>query len=482
MKTEASWLRRWWSQSCGARELLVISLPLIISTISYTVMQFCDRMFLAWHSNDALAAVLPAGALSWTLTALPMGVGYYCTTFVAQYFGADQKEKIGAIVWQSIWIGILCVPIYLVIGFFGEAIFNAIGHSPELAKLEHQYFLALSIGAGAVVLDAGISSFFVGQGKTNTVMYCSFLGAGLNILLDYWFIFGGLGLPAMGLWGAGLATTISMWCKVAVFAWLFFHPRNRSLGTRSDWRLNLPLMGRFFYYGIPNGIQFLVEGFAITFFFMVIPTISEPASAAASVVFSINMLVIYPVFGLGMGCSTLVGQKIGEQAPELASRATWNALLLGVIYTAVFAVLYVVLPDAFLVAHSTESGDFKEIHGMVLLYLKFVAVYCIFDSIQIVFVSAIKGAGDTRFVVVVTLISSAIFVVAGSLGSRLFEAPESKVNCWWTCLAGWVLMLCVAYGARFLQGKWKSMSVIEVDSANEVTNEMATEVQAKTLL
>ena len=264
----------------------------------------------------------------------------------------------------------------------------------------------------------------------------------------------------MGLWGAGLATTISMWCKVAVFAWLFFHPRNHNLGTRSDWRINLPLMSRYFYFGIPNGIQFLVEGFAITFFFMVIPTISESASAAASVVFSINMLVIYPVFGLGMGCSTLVGQKIGEKAPELASRATWNALVLSTVYTALFAVLYVLVPNAFLIAHSTETGDFKEIHGMVLLYLKFVAVYCIFDSIQIVFVSAIKGAGDTRFVVVVTLISSVLFVVAGSLGSRLFAVPESKVNWWWICLTGWIFFLCFAYGWRFLQGKWKSMSVI----------------------
>ena len=281
-------------------------------------------------------------------------------------------------------------------------------------------------------------------------MYCSFLGAGLNILLDYWFIFGGLGIPAMGLWGAGLATTISMWCKVAVFAWLFFHPQNVSLGTRSEWRIDLPLMSRYFYFGVPNGIQFLVEGFAITFFFMVIPTISEPASAAASVVFSINMLVIYPVFGLGMGCSTLVGQKIGEQTPELASRATWNALFLGTAYTAVFAILYVLVPNAFLIAHSTEAGDFAEIHDMVLLYLKFVAVYCIFDSIQIVFVSAIKGAGDTRFVVVVTLISSALFVVTGSLGSRLFEVPESKVNWWWICLTGWIFVLCFAYGWRFL--------------------------------
>jgi MATE family multidrug resistance protein len=454
-------IKTWWRQPCGAKELLAISLPLIASTISWTLMQFCDRLFLTWHSNDALAAVLPAAALSWTLTSLPMGVGFYCSTFVAQYFGADQKEKIGAIVWQSIWLGLLCVPVYLLIGLGGERIFSAIGHSPELCLLEHHYFLALAFGAGAVVLDAGISSFFVGQGKTGTVMYVNFFSAALNLALDYWFIFGGFGLPEMGLWGAGLATSISMWSKVLIFAWLFFLPHNAELGTRSQWRLDLSLMRRYFRYGLPNGLQFLIEGLAITFFFVVIPVISESASAAASVVFSINMLVIYPVFGLGMGCSTLVGQKIGEQQPDLASRATWNALTLGLIYTAVFAAAYFVAPNLFLFAHETEGGEFFKIKELVILYLKFVAVYCIFDTIQIVFVSAIKGAGDTRFVVIVTIITALFFVIGGSLGATQFSEPIAKVNWWWISLTGWLVMLSIAYGLRFRQGKWKSMSVIE---------------------
>jgi len=457
-------LNRWWSQTCGAKELLAISLPLIASTISYTVMQFCDRLFLTWHSNDALAAVLPAGALSWTLTALPMGIAYYCSTFVAQYFGADQKEKIGAIVWQAIWLGFACVPLYLLVGLFGEQIFLAMGHSPDLSKLEHRYFLALSFGAGAVVLDAGLSSFFVGQGKTQTVMYLGFFGAGLNIVLDYWFIFGGMGIPAMGLWGAGLATSISMWLKVLIFFWLFFLPKFTEMGTRTKWRLDWKLVGRFLYYGVPNGLQFLVEGFAITFFFIVIPTISEPASAAASVVFSINMLVIYPIFGLGLGCSTLVGQKIGEQEPDLAARVTWNALILGTIYTAVFASAYVWVPNVFLLAHTTEAGEFESIKPMVFLYLKFVAVYCVFDTVQIVFVSAIKGAGDTRFVVVMTAITAIAFMVAGSIGSRFFSEPIPKVNWWWSCLTGWILLLALAYGIRFLRGKWRGMTVIELHS------------------
>jgi MATE family multidrug resistance protein len=215
---------------------------------------------------------------------------------------------------------------------------------------------------------------------------------------------------------------------------------------------------------LPNGLQFSIEGLAVTFFFVVIPTISESASAAASLVFSINMLIIFPVFGLGMGCSTLVGQKIGEKQPDLASRATWTAMWLGLIYTSLFALLYFFVPDVFLFAHQKEGSEFLSIKHLVLLYLKFVAVYCIFDTIQIIFVSAIKGAGDTRFVVIVTIITALIFVLGGSFGASLFNDSNAKVNWWWAALTGWILLLSVIYWLRFKQGKWRSMSVIESES------------------
>lgn len=107
-------LKSWWNQTCGPSEILAIALPLIASTISYTVMQFCDRLFMTWYSNDALAATLPAGVVSWTLASLPLGIAAYASTFVAQYFGAAKHDRIGAIVWQSVWLGVALIPIYLV--------------------------------------------------------------------------------------------------------------------------------------------------------------------------------------------------------------------------------------------------------------------------------------------------------------------------------------------------------------------------------
>jgi MATE family multidrug resistance protein len=454
-------LKTWWSQACGPAEILAIALPLVASTISYTVMQFCDRLFMSWYSTDALAAALPAGVVSWTMTSLPLGIAGYGSTFVAQYFGANQKGRIGAIVWQSVWMGLAFIPVYLMIGFFGEQLFLAMGHPAELSRLEGIYFLALSFGSGALILDAGISAFFIGRGKTNVVMFVNFVGAGLNILLDFIFIFGWGPIPEMGIWGAGIATSISMWFKVAIFGYLFLQTKYHEFGTRTGYRFDWPLMKRFLSFGVPNGIQFLIEGLAITFFVVAIAKISEAAAAASAVVFSINMLVFYPVFGIGIACSTLVGQKIGERNPELASRAAWNTLWIALLYTAAFVAAYVGIPTWFLIAHSIEGNDFAEIKALTIAFLRYVAIYSLFDAVQIVFVSAIKGAGDTRFVVIATGVSSALFLVVGIFGSMMILEAKGQVNWWWVCLTGWVCVLSVIYLIRFLQGKWKKMTVVE---------------------
>lgn len=451
----------WWNQTCGPRQILAISLPLIASTISYTVMQFCDRMFMAWHSNDALAAALPAGVVSWTIASLPMGIAAYASTFVAQYYGANQRHRIGAIIWQAIWMGVISIPLFLTLGVFGEALFLRLGHADQLAKLEGAYFLALAFGSGAVILDAGISSFFIGRGKTGIVMVVNLFGAALNLVLDYLFIFGWEFIPAMGIWGAGIATSMAVWFKVLVYAYLFLHSKNLEFGNRTHYQFDWPLMKRFLSFGVPNGIQFFVEGLAITFFVIIIAKISEAASAASSVVFSINMLVFYPVIGLGMGCATLVGQKIGEKKPELASRATWNTLLIGLVYTSLFAVAYFSFPGLFLAFHGAENQDFEQIRTITITFLRFVAVYCLFDTVQIVFVSAIKGAGDTRFVVFATIVSASLFLLFGIVGGRSIVQPDQQVNWWWVCLTGWIFLLSAVYLLRFLTGNWKRMTVIE---------------------
>ena len=462
--------RTWWSRECGARDVLVIAIPLIVSTMSHSVMQFCDRLFLAWHDSIDLAAVMPSGVLVWTILSLNFGIALFATTFVAQYDGANQQQRIAKITWQAIWIGIFSMPLYVLIGYFGPAIFSAANHSPEMVQRESSYFWILSFASGVTVANAGISSFWMGRGDTNTVMYVNLFAAGLNIVLDYCLIFGveELGIAAGGIRGAAVATTVSIFAKFAVFMVLFLGRKHReAFQTHRGYAIEPSMMWRLLRFGVPNGFQFFIEGGAITAFVLIVAKISDLAAAATALAFSINMFAFIPIVGLSFAITTLVGQQIGNRKPDLAARATWTGLWLGLVYTSAFAAIYVIAPDFFLSLHqvgaSEAAQEFEEVRKLATFLLAFVAVYCLFDTVQIIFVAAIKGAGDTFFVVLVTIVSATIFVVGGNVTTASIENDQWQLVVWWYWLTAWIVALSIAYFARFIQGRWREMSVIEPD-------------------
>jgi len=113
----------WWNCPCGIRELLLLALPLIASTASWSMTSFVDRVFLFWYSQDAMAAALPAGMLFFTLLCFPIGLASYLNTFVAQYDGAGRQRQIGVVIRKGVLWGSLLIPAYLVVIPFAEPFF-----------------------------------------------------------------------------------------------------------------------------------------------------------------------------------------------------------------------------------------------------------------------------------------------------------------------------------------------------------------------
>jgi len=396
----------------------------------------------------------------------PLGVALYTNVFVAQYFGAKQLSKISNVLWNGVILGLLFSPIFIVSFFAAHLPFQWSGHEAALADAETAYLRYMSIGSLGNVLATVFTSFFTGQGRTWIVMVVDSSAAALNVLLDWLLIFGfTLGpmiVPSMGIKGAAIATTIALWLKAMVFFFLVIAPANRKkFQLFKSFRLDFGLIWRMLRFGSSNGIQFLIECLGIAAFTMMVAKLGDVPAAATTVALSINMMVFVPIFGLSTAVSTLVGQQIGDDRPDLASRATWTSLQIGLIYTGVCASAYIAFPDALMMGHEAMSSEFQEIRNLTQVLLVFVAVYCLFDTFQIVMVAAIKGAGDTTFVVIATLICSIVFVLIGYICHSQFESVLMQLYAWWAGLTLWILMLAIAFGVRFLQGKWKTMKVIE---------------------
>ena len=400
--------RHWWRRPSGGRAVVALALPLVLSTASWTLMHFVDRVFLSWYSTETIAAAMPAGMLHFTLLCLPLGIAAYVNTFVAQYWGAERPARIGIVLWQGVTIGLFAVPYFLLMIPLAPFVFRWAGHGATIAELETTYFQTLAFGAGATVISAALAAFFTGLGHSRVVMIVDSGAALLNIVLDYLFIFGVI-VPEMGIFGAGLATVISQWVKVVVYASIisrreFRVPFQIVAGMRFDW----PLLRRLFHYGGPSGVQLFVETMAFTAFLFLMGRLGTTELAASTMAFSVNTIAFVPMLGLGIAVTTLVGQQLGRNQPVLAARATWTAFLLGGIYVGVMAILYIAWPNLFLAAFAAgnSADDFDRLGLICVVLLRFVAIYCFWDMMHIVFVSAIKGAGDTRFVLLTTMIVS----------------------------------------------------------------------------
>jgi MATE family multidrug resistance protein len=461
----------WWSRASGGREVLAVALPLMVQTAFWSIMWFIDRMFLLWYSKDAVAAALPAGMFFWTMICFPQGIAAFVNTFVAQYYGAGRHTRIGAAVKHGVWLGWATVPLFLLAMPLAPLVLRGSGATPEIVRQEVLYFQTLSLGAGAIVISAAMSSFFTGRGLTVVVMLVDVAGSLVNILLDWVLIFGKFGLPEMGIAGAGVATSIANWSVVLIYWWLIRRPSDRSRFGLAGNRFDPSLVRRLFRFGVPGALPLLVEGLGFSLLIREVSAIGATEAAATALAFNVNAVAFVPLIGLSIAVSTLVGQRLGENRPELAERAVWTATVLAIVYTAAFAAMYIGVPDWFLLLHAQEAdpAEFAPVKALTIMLLRFVALYCFFDALQIVFVGALKGAGDTRFILFAASSVSVLSLLAGKGAAAYFRWPETgwSLAGWWWVMTGWILTLGVVYLIRFRHGRWKSMRVIEPELTDD---------------
>ncbi len=443
-------------------ELLRIAVPLMISSGSVSVMHLANRMFLTWHSLDAVAAVLPAGILHWTIISLIFGTVQYANTFVAQYEGAGRRDRVATAVWQGIYLaaggGVLVNLIALTAG----PLFNAIGHEPAIAKLEAEYFGTLCFSSLPMLLTVAMTCFFSGRGKTRVVMAVNILGVSVNVLSDYLLIFGKGPFPEMGIRGAGLSTVLAQTVECLMLAWLFFQAKPRAeYGTFQNRAFDRELFSRFVKFGFPQGLHFFLDVASFAAFMQLVGKLGKTQLAATNLAFNLNTLAFIPMLGLGTAVSTLVGHRIGEGRPEFAVRTTWTAFKLSAVYMLTFAAIYVLLPELILRPYFADSSeaDSAPVRAQVIELLRFVAVYSFFDAMGIVFGFAIRGAGDTRFALVFSCLSAWTLMVLPTVISVNWFGGGLR-ECWWFCTI-YIIVLGCGFLARFLAGHWKSMRVIE---------------------
>ena len=266
-----------------------------------------------------------------------------------------------------------------------------------------------------------------------------------------------------------MATIVASCCGAVIYILLFLTRRNRDrfatvTGAKPSWTI----LRRLLRYGLPNGIHFMLDVAAFAFFVILMGRLGKAQLTATSLAFRINSLGFMPMIGFGSAVSILVGQALGRNDPKTAQRCTWSATYLAFIYMAVLAAGYWFRPQWFLLpfAARADPADFAAVAPLAQSLLAFVAVFCLADTGNITFSGALRGAGDTRFVMILGVaLNWAIMVVPSCLIIHYRWGPGDGLYLAWGFATAYVCVLALVFLLRFLSGKWKSMRVIEAAPA-----------------
>jgi multidrug resistance protein, MATE family len=450
-----------WNANGGYRQVLVLAIPLILSTGSTSVHAFISRIFLTWHSPVSLAASMPAGMFNFAIMSIFINTAGYAGTFVAQYYGAGQHHKIGPILWQAGIVALIGAAINIALVPLAPGIFNWVGHDPAVRDSEIIYFQVLCVSAFPSIMASAFSGMLSGLGKTRIIMWIMLSSTLVNILGDYVLIFGNWNFPALGIAGAGWASVIAFCFQITAFSFIIFSSPFRKKYKTSKIKPNFVLFSRLIRFGLPSGVQFFIDMAGFTAFILLVGRLGRDQLAATNLAININMLAFMPMIGIGITISVLVAQALGRNKPDLAKYSVRSAFDLTFLYMVIIAFLFIAVPGVFLAPFQTKSdpASFINIKNIAHILLRFIAVYTLFDALNIIFSSAIKGAGDTRFVMYMILaLSISIFIIPLYTAITWFNA---SIYVCWAIASVYVALLGIAFYLRYRHGKWQNMRVIE---------------------
>ena len=453
-------------------DILKLVWPLALGMVNNALMQFIDRAFLSRESMESLEAVLPASMLSLIIVGFFQAVVAYCGTFVATYHGAGKRGMCETSYRAGTALALIFGLLVLAFIPLGGFVFEAFSVGEELIRREKEYY-SICTAAGIFIFgQMAAQAYFTGRGKTRAVFVVNLIGNVINIALDPLLIFGWCGLPALGISGAALATTIALalqWAILAIFAESDIR-RERAAQPMDDGRGQTPeergqtpedstgsVMWRILRYGIPSGGYSTLNLISFTVFVFFTGRVGHLEAAVSNACFAINYLLFAPIEGFALGAATLVGQAKGAGDMAAAQRAGWRTAVLATILTAILLAVTLLLNRPILGLFAPDDPDLAaEFVSLGFTLLLLMAAWQIFEVFDTVVSGALKGAGDTAFVMWWMLVGA--FVLWLPLVAAVAHFRNTMPMLWATIVFE-VAALSVGTILRWRKGGWKNIRI-----------------------
>ncbi|GAB5526101.1 MAG: MATE family efflux transporter [Roseivirga sp.] len=436
------------------RAIFMLSVPMILEMLMESTFALVDMIFVSRVSTNAIATVVLTESVITLVYAVAIGLSMAATALVARRIGENDPEGASKTGVQVIILGTI---VALIIGSLGvifpKEILGLMGGESDLIAEGYGYTRVLLGGSITVVLLFLINAIFRGAGDASIAMWMLVISNGLNIILDPIFIFGFGPVPAYGVEGAAIATTIGRGIAVIGQLMVLFFGWSRIKVAFKDIVLRADIMWNLIKVSLGGIGQFLIATSSWVFLTRIMSEFGSAVLAGYGISIRVIMFTMMPAWGMSNAAATLVGQNLGAKQPERAEQSVWKTGK----YNAIFMVLISIL---YLLFAKTIVGLFKnepEVIEAGALSLQVITAGYVFYAYGMVLIQSFNGAGDTKTPTIINFFCFWLFQLPlayllaleldyGPLGVYLAitiaEALIAVVSMWW-----------------FRKGKWKLIEV-----------------------
>ena len=434
-------------------ELARIALPMVVSQGTFAVMIFTDRYFMSQIDSIHMAAALGGGVAAFFSFCFFTGLLSYANALTAQYLGAGELGKCSKVVTQGIVMTVMCSPALVIITYLVSGIFENVGHDSAQVELEKTYYTILMLGVIVTLTKTCLSSYFAGIGRTRVVMICDVCGLVFNVPLCYVMVFGKLGLPELGIVGAGISTIIASFFACLLFFLFYFEREHRvKFFVMNSFHIDWGVLRRFWRLGFPSGLELFLNVAAFNLFLLMFQGYGVVEGASAAIVFNWDLLSFVPMIGLNIGVISLIGRFVGANDMARTDEVMSAAFFLGIFYSAILAILYISFRFPLVEVFSPPEGDFSEIRSLSAFMMIGLSSYVMADAIIIISGGVLRGAGDTRWLMYTSVGLHWAMLIAQYYVILVWQfGPQVS----WLTFCAMIFAIAIVYVWRLQSGVWR---------------------------
>ena len=436
------------------RAIFMLSIPMILEMVMESLFAVVDVFFVGKLGVDAVATVGLTESMLTIIYSIGIGLSMGATAMVARRVGEKNPDAAAHAGMQAIYLALGLSLIISALGiFFAKDLLRLMGASTALVENNYRYTQIMLVSNIVIMLLFMINGIFRGAGDASIAMRSLWLANFLNIILCPTLIYGVGPIPALGLTGAALATTIGRGVGVLYQLYHLYKGNGIIRIKASHMKLDLPIIGNLIRLAAGGTAQFLIASSSWIFLIRILSTFGNNALAGYTIAIRVIVFAILPAWGMANAAATLVGQNLGANQPDRAEKSVWKAAFYNMVFLGIVTVVF------FFGAHwiiSIFNND-REVVEMGTLALRIVCLGYIFYAYGMVISQSFNGAGDTTTPTILNFFGFWLFQIplAYIMAIVLKIGPEGVF---------WAISIaesCIAIAAiiLFRRGTWKTVVV-----------------------